>query len=48
MYEILTKKHKHQSNAMPELDRVDKLADDVKELKSLMNLVISKLESKRK
>ena len=40
------KKQKHRDSSLPKLERIDKLADDVKQLKSLTNLIIKKLESR--
>ena len=41
------KKQKHRDSPFPKLERIDKLSDDVKQLKSLTNLIIKKLETRR-
>ena len=40
------KKNKRIDGMIPKLERIDKLADDVKKLKFLTNLIIAKLESR--
>ena len=40
------KKQKHRDSPLPKLERIDKLSDDVKHLKSVVNLIIKKLETR--
>jgi len=40
------KRHRKKITELPKLDRVDKLTEDVKVLKSLVNLIIKKLETR--
>ena len=44
---ITLKKNKNIDGMIPKLERIDKIADDVKQLKFLTNLIIKKLETRR-